>query len=173
MSGKGAGRLRDAAEKERKAVAAVSKLAEKALREAGQSGAANVERVRDTLQAAAVDDELRAELEAGRVTTHRAAAGLGPFALGVDTAPAPREKRGTKAKPEERKAPARAAKKPARDTKAEERARKQAEREERERRELEKRRRAELKEAQTAEKRAARRLETAERAAERARTAAE
>jgi hypothetical protein len=168
MGGKGAGGLRGAAEEEREAVAEVSKLAEAALREAGQANDANVERVRDTLHAVAADDALRAELEAGRVTTHRAATGLGPFALGGETPTAPAPRARTK-EPAGQKT-----KKP--DKKAEERARREAERaaeEERERQEQEKALQRELREAKAALARASKRLDNAERAAERARAAAE
>ena len=50
------------------------------LSEGGSPSAANLERIRNTLHAAAGDEELRAEIEAGRVVRDREPVGLGPLA---------------------------------------------------------------------------------------------
>jgi hypothetical protein len=72
--------LRRAAERERELVGRLLERAEPLLSEAGSPSAATLERVRSTLHAAALDDELRGELEAGRVVAEREPVGLGPAA---------------------------------------------------------------------------------------------
>jgi hypothetical protein len=72
--------LSEAAERERKVVGELVERAEPLLSEAGSPSAATLERVRSTLHAAALDEELRSELEAGRVVRDREPVGLGPFA---------------------------------------------------------------------------------------------
>ena len=72
--------LSDAAAKERELVGGLVEKAEPLLSEGGSPSPANLERVRNTLHAAALDEELRGELEAGRVVSDREPAGLGPFA---------------------------------------------------------------------------------------------
>jgi hypothetical protein len=72
----------DAAAKERELVTGLVERAEPLLSEGGSPSAANLERVSNTLHAAALDEELRGELEAGRVVKDRESAGLGPFAAG-------------------------------------------------------------------------------------------
>jgi hypothetical protein len=80
----------DAAAKERELVSALVGRAEPLLSEAGSPSAANLERISNTLHAAALDEDLRQELEAGRVVSDREPVGLGPFAA----APAGGERRG-------------------------------------------------------------------------------
>ena len=70
----------DAAAKERELVTLLVERAEPLLSEAGSPSATNLERVSNTLHAVALDEELRGELEVGRVVTDREAVGLGPFA---------------------------------------------------------------------------------------------
>jgi hypothetical protein len=74
--------LSDAAAKERELVSGLVERAEPLLSEAGSPSAANLERVSDTLHAAALDEDLRRELEAGRVVRDRESVGLGPLAPG-------------------------------------------------------------------------------------------
>jgi hypothetical protein len=74
------GPVSDAAAKERKLVSGLVERAEPLLSEAGSPSAANLERVSNTLHAAALDEDLRRELEAGRVVSDREPVGLGPFA---------------------------------------------------------------------------------------------
>ena len=77
--------LRKAVERERELVASLVQRAEPLLSEAGKPSPGNLERVRSTLHAAATHDEVRAELEAGRLVRDRESVGLGPF---VATSPA-------------------------------------------------------------------------------------
>jgi hypothetical protein len=74
------GPLSDAAAKERELVSGLVERAEPLMSEAGAPSDSNLERVRNTLHAAALDEELRGELEAGRVVSDREPVGLGPFA---------------------------------------------------------------------------------------------
>jgi hypothetical protein len=74
------GAVSGAAAKERELVSRLVERAEPLLSEAGSPSATNLERVSNTLHAAALDEELRRELEVGRVVTDREAVGLGPFA---------------------------------------------------------------------------------------------
>jgi hypothetical protein len=74
------GAVSDAAVKERELVSLLVERAEPLLSEAGSPSATNLERVTNTLHAVALDEELRRELELGRVVTDREAVGLGPFA---------------------------------------------------------------------------------------------
>jgi hypothetical protein len=94
--------------------AAAATLVEEAERAAEGGGAGLGERVAGTLRAALADDEVRAELEAGRLTREREAAGLGPLMAGSGAAPA---KRGgaRKDRDRERKAAARTEAKEARE----------------------------------------------------------
>jgi hypothetical protein len=71
--------LREAMQEERALAWALADCAEAIASETGKSGPALRERVRSTLHAAAVDDEARAELAAGRFVREREAAGLGPL----------------------------------------------------------------------------------------------
>ncbi len=77
--------LREAVERERRLVSALADAAEAV---AGTSGPALKERLRGTLHAAAVDEDARQELAAGRVVREREAAGLGAFGAGVAAPPA-------------------------------------------------------------------------------------
>jgi hypothetical protein len=76
------GALSDAAAKERELVSRLVERAEPLLSEAGSPSATNLERVRNTLHAAALDEQLGRELEVGRVVSDREPVGLGPFAAG-------------------------------------------------------------------------------------------
>jgi hypothetical protein len=69
----------DAAARERELVSGLVERAEPLLSEAGSPSAANLERVSNTLHAAALEEDLRWELEAGRVVRDRESVGLGPF----------------------------------------------------------------------------------------------
>jgi hypothetical protein len=84
-------KLRAATDKERELVSKLVERARPLLSEAGKPCAANLERVRNTLHAAAADVELRAELEAGRVAKDRESVGLGPLGLGAPGRPGKQE----------------------------------------------------------------------------------
>ena len=71
--------LREAMQEERALASALADCAEAIASETGKSGPALRERVRSTLHAAAVDEEAREELTAGRFVREREAAGLGPL----------------------------------------------------------------------------------------------
>ena len=87
--------LRETMEEERSLTSALADCAEAIASETGKSGPALRDRVRSTLHAAAVDAEVREELEAGRFVREREAVGLGPFGAGGVAAPAGgRTKRG-------------------------------------------------------------------------------
>jgi hypothetical protein len=73
------GGVSKAATKERELVRGLVERAEPLLSEAGSPSATNLERVRHTLHAAALDEEVRRELEVGRVLSDREPVGLGPF----------------------------------------------------------------------------------------------
>jgi len=83
LGGGGQRVLRSAIAEEREQVGKLVGLAEPLL---GARSEAKLERVRATLHAAAIDDELRERLTSGRLVEDRAAAGLGP--LGGVPAPA-------------------------------------------------------------------------------------
>jgi hypothetical protein len=87
--------LREAGRAERDAVDALVDLARSLLSEAGR-GEGPLERVRETLQAAAGDEAVRVEVRSGRVVREHRPSGLGAFALG-DAPPAP--SRGAKERP--------------------------------------------------------------------------
>jgi hypothetical protein len=87
----GRGMLRTATEDERELVGRLVERARPLLSEAGKPSAANLERVRSTLHAAATDQELRLELEAGRVVRDRESVGLGPLALADAAEAAPKQ----------------------------------------------------------------------------------
>jgi hypothetical protein len=103
LSGGERGKLRKAADTEREIVAGLVERAEPLLSEAGRPSPANLERVRNTLHAVATDEELRAELEQGRVVKDRESVGLGPFAA----AAAPAEGGGTATRRERERATSR------------------------------------------------------------------
>jgi hypothetical protein len=71
--------LRETMEEERSLTSALADCAEAIASETGKSGPALRDRVRATLHAAAVQEEARAELAAGRFVREREAVGLGPF----------------------------------------------------------------------------------------------
>lgn len=83
LAGKG-GDLREAMTGQQAAVEAVAEAAAKALGE--QAKPAVLDRVRETLRGVAADEELRAEVAAGRVVRDREAVGFGG-AASVDVAP--------------------------------------------------------------------------------------
>lgn len=93
LSGGKQDKLRDAAERERELVGDLVDRAEPLLSEAGTPSPANLERVRNTLHAAATDEQLRAELEAGRLVKDRESVGLGPFSAAPATGPGQREQK--------------------------------------------------------------------------------
>jgi len=76
LGGGSSTKLREAAAKERQAVAEAVVRAAKLTPD--DLGDRDLERMRQTLHAAAGDDEVRAEVEAGRVTTDHEPVGLGP-----------------------------------------------------------------------------------------------
>jgi hypothetical protein len=90
--------LREAMDEERSLTSALADCAEAIASETGKSGPALRDRVRATLHAAAVDDEARDELAAGRFVREREAVGLGPFGTGVPATEPPAER--ARAKPE-------------------------------------------------------------------------
>jgi hypothetical protein len=123
-----AARLREASAEHRELLERLVGAAEKAL---GEQGTATVDKVRETLQAASVDEDARDDLLRGRLTKELAGGAFDPFASMHDVPlrerPAKREKRPAKdakrsATPKkERPAPAKPAKpaKPARPARSE------------------------------------------------------
>jgi len=86
--------LRSAVEGERAAVDALVEAARGLLTSEGRDlGEATLERVRETLHAAAIDPDAREEVAAGRATRELAHAGLGPFGASVARAPAARARK--------------------------------------------------------------------------------
>jgi hypothetical protein len=81
--------LRETMDEERSLTGALADCAEAIASETGKSGPALRDRVRATLHAAAVDDEAREELAAGRFVREREAVGLGPFGAGAPLSDAP------------------------------------------------------------------------------------
>jgi hypothetical protein len=92
LSGGDPAALREAMQEERIVAGVLADCAEAIASETGKSGPALKDRVRATLHAAAVDEEARAELEAGRFVREREAVGLGPLGASL---PAPAVKRKT------------------------------------------------------------------------------
>src|SRR4051794_21531534 len=83
--------LRAAIEGERTAVDALVEAARGLLTSEGRDlGEATLERVRETLHAAAIDPDAREEVAAGRATRELAHAGLGAFGASIARAPAAR-----------------------------------------------------------------------------------
>jgi hypothetical protein len=83
--------LRAAMDEQRRLAAVLSDCAEAIASETGKSGPALKERVRSTLHAAAVDDEVREQLSSGRLVREQEAVGMGgPFDDGGAAAAAPR-----------------------------------------------------------------------------------
>ncbi len=98
LAGRGdAQSLRASVEHERAAVDALTEAARGLLSSEGQElSETMIERVSDTLHAAALDDEARAQVQRGRLERELQHVGLGGFsALGGGGAPAPRGGRGT------------------------------------------------------------------------------
>src|SRR4051794_4988693 len=86
--------LRAAVEGERTAVDALVEAARGLLTSEGRDlGEATLERVRETLHAAAIDPETREEVAAGRATRELAHAGLGAFGASIARAPAARARK--------------------------------------------------------------------------------
>lgn len=77
LAGGGRDELRAAMSDQRELVAALADCAEAIASETGKSGPALKERVRATLHAAALDDDVREELARGRLVREREAVGLG------------------------------------------------------------------------------------------------
>lgn len=98
LSGGDPSALREAMTAERALAASLADAAEAVATEAGKGGAALKERVRGTLHAAAVDEEIRAELAAGRVVRERDAVGLGPFGATTPPSGSGSTKRGSSSK---------------------------------------------------------------------------
>ena len=146
LAGRGDGQtLRAAVDRERTAVDALAAVARGLLTSDGQELSPTIiERVADTLHAAALDDEAREQVRAGRLERELRHVGLG--VLGAPPAGAP-------ARPAPKKKPDAAAKNPATDRAAERSAREQRERADRARAE-----------ARAAEREARRRVDHAERA---------
>jgi hypothetical protein len=91
LSGGDRNELRAAMDEQRRLAGVLSDCAEAIASETGKSGPALRERVRSTLHAAAVDDEVREQLERGRLVREQEAVGLGgPFGDGAAVASAPR-----------------------------------------------------------------------------------
>ncbi|MFL5875566.1 MAG: hypothetical protein ACJ76T_06695 [Solirubrobacteraceae bacterium] len=165
LAGRGdAAAARSAAEGERRAVGDLVSAARGLARDEGFLSDAVLDRVRETLHAAATDDDARAEVEAARLDRERRPAAFGGVE-GFAVAPPAR----ARAAPTKRPRPAQPAhRKPAVDGEADRE--REAEREaERERRAAERDRRRELqaalREAKAAERDAGRRRREAERAA--------
>jgi hypothetical protein len=80
---RGGDALRDATHEERGAVAELASVATAVLRDAGHPvSGKTADEVRDTLHAAALDDEARGLIERGRLVEPRQAVGLGGFGFG-------------------------------------------------------------------------------------------
>jgi hypothetical protein len=94
--------LRKTMDEERSLTSALADCAEVIASETGKSGPALRDRVRATLHAAAVDDEAREELAAGRFVREREAVGLGPFGEGMPATGSP----GKRAPAKRKRAPA-------------------------------------------------------------------
>ncbi len=98
LSGGDRNELRAAVDEQRRLAGVLSDCAEAIASETGKSGPALRERVRSTLYAAAVDDEVREQLENGRLVREQEAVGMGgPFgdAAAAAAAPAPRADEGS------------------------------------------------------------------------------
>jgi hypothetical protein len=94
--------LRETMDEERSLTSALADCAEAIASETAKSGPALRDRVRATLHAAAVDDEAREELAAGRFVREREAVGLGPFGEGMPAADSPGARAPAKPKRAER-----------------------------------------------------------------------
>ncbi|HEX2409740.1 MAG TPA: hypothetical protein VHJ39_01130 [Solirubrobacteraceae bacterium] len=164
MAGKGAEELREAGAAERAAVDALVDAARELKPSGRRPTEATLERLRNTLHAAASDEDVRRALDEGRLVED--ATGGGAWGLaGFDAAPLPpREPRRAK-KPARRAADTKADREEAQ---REERERKEREAREAEEREARQRLEAELREARAERRARDRELDRAERAAARA-----
>ena len=92
-------RLGEAASMQRELIGSLSRCARELLDAAGHGASdATLTKVTDTLRAAALDEDVRAQIADGRVVKERRAAGLGP--LGSMPAPAPAKRRSKGAPPD-------------------------------------------------------------------------
>jgi hypothetical protein len=112
MSGGDPAVLRETMEEERSLTTALADCAEAIASETGKSGPALRDRVRATLHAAVVEDEVRDELAAGRFVREREAVGLGLVEPPGGSTAAPPKRPATKPR-KERGAPAGPARAPA------------------------------------------------------------
>lgn len=81
LAGGGSAHLQEAARAEREAVERATEAARAVLAEAGRPASGQtLDRVRETLHAAALDEGTRRQLEEGRLTEEHTAVGLGPMA---------------------------------------------------------------------------------------------
>ena len=100
LAGGPARELRDAADAERKAVARLVAAARVVLADAGLAATeTTLDRVGETLRAAAVDEEARDLLERGRLTRDLDAAGFGPLPASLPASRPPRGAGGRAAEP--------------------------------------------------------------------------
>jgi hypothetical protein len=99
MSGGDPAVLRETMEEERSLTTSLADCAEAIASETGKSGPALRDRVRATLHAAAVEDDVREELAAGRFVRERETVGLGLVAAS-DASTAPARRRPSKARKE-------------------------------------------------------------------------
>ncbi|HEX2106001.1 MAG TPA: hypothetical protein VHF51_20285, partial [Solirubrobacteraceae bacterium] len=109
LAGRGDARaLRAAADAEREALDELAGAAAGLLTSEGRDlGEGTLERVRETLHAAAIEPDAREDVAAGRVVRERAHAGLGGLGFGADAIQAPPAPRRTRApEPAERHKPA-------------------------------------------------------------------
>src|SRR5690349_7742936 len=91
---RGGDTLRDATRDERRAVQELASQATALLRQAGHPVTdKTATEIRDTLHAAALDEDTREQLAAGRLVAAKQAIGLGGFAAGSASAPAPAPKK--------------------------------------------------------------------------------
>jgi chromosome segregation ATPase len=93
VSGKGDhARAREAQERERRAVHDAADRADAIAERDGAALGAQAERLRQTLHAVSLDEEVREQFAARRLTTHHEAVGLGPVGGTAGSAPAKRSK---------------------------------------------------------------------------------
>ena len=103
LAGEGAGALREAQRAERAAIRSLVQTAREVLAEAGRPPSPQtVERISETLRAAAVDDEARVLLERGRLEEDYEQAGFDPLASLAASLPPRGAVRGSKAAPRRR-----------------------------------------------------------------------
>jgi DNA repair exonuclease SbcCD ATPase subunit len=173
VAGKGGKALRDATARQRKAIDAILTAAGE-LQPGGKSlGRAALDRLRQTLQAAAGDDALRTALERGRLVRDAEGGGAWPFGGGDDEPePEPKPKPGKRTASKPRRDDRDEAQRAAREREAAER-RKEIEARLGEARAERRARERELARAEREAERAAQRLDQAQEALDEARAAAE